>query len=305
MPNRAAALSPSCPAGRYRSRLERRDRAFGRRGDPQQIRTNGASSNRTAAGALLGAVRPAFRCSSRHIWIFALALLAGISQTATSSACDLTNLTIAIDIGHSIANPGAISATGKTEYAFNHRFAEEFVKTGEIRTSIRFEIIDQRGKDLSLGARAAAAGRLSAGLFLSFHHDSVNPKYLEKPGDNDAKPGFSRHARGYSIFVSSRNPRYGESLELARAIGKAFRRGGLPPSLHHAEMIAGENRDLLDPDLGIYDAPFAVIAKNTVPAILIELGVIVHPEEERTLERPAYRERLISDILDGVGNYCR
>ena len=224
---------------------------------------------------------------------------------AWSARCDLKTLTIAVDIGHSPAEPGATGASGKREYAFNRRFAEEFVRQGERRTAIRFKLVEQGAEEMGLGQRARAAHRLAADLFLSFHHDSVNPRYLEEREVGGTRRTFSRHAGGHSLFVSSRNPQFQQSLALAKAIGRAFQADGLPASLHHAEKIPGENRDLLDSRLGIYYAPFAVLARNSVPAVLIELGVIVNPDEEADLERFDYRQRLISDVLDGIGNYCR
>ena len=43
---------------------------------------------------------------------------------------------VAIDIGHSPALPGATSASGRTEYEFNKRFAEELVAEGKARKSL-------------------------------------------------------------------------------------------------------------------------------------------------------------------------
>ena len=53
---------------------------------------------------------------------------------------------------------------------------------------------------------------------------------------------------------------------------------GEKPSLYHAEPIAGENRPLLDRRLGVHRFDgLAVLKTATMPAVLVEAGVIVNP----------------------------
>ena len=89
--------------------------------------------------------------------------------------------------------------------------------------------------------------------------------------------GRQREFAGFSIFVSQRNPRYEESLRCAKAIGEALVAAGEKPSLYHAEPIAGENRPLLDRRLGVHRFDgLAVLKTATMPAVLVEAGVIVN-----------------------------
>lgn len=76
---------------------------------------------------------------------------------------------------------------------------------------------------------------------------------------------------------------------------------GEKPSLYHAEPIAGENRPLLDRRLGVHRFDgLAVLKTATMPAVLVEAGVIVNPDDEARVARPDTIERMARAIADGV-----
>ena len=78
------------------------------------------------------------------------------------------------------------------------------------------------------------------------------------------------------------------------------------PSLHHAEPIKGEGRPIVDPALGVFRFDgLSVLKSAQVPAVLLEAGVIVNPEEERRLESVVGQQRLVRAIVSGVEAYCR
>lgn len=147
------------------------------------------------------------------------------------------------------------------------------------------------GAEVSLGQRSRLAP--DADFFISIHHDSMQQKYIDA--------GRQREFAGFSIFVSQRNPRYEESLRCAKAIGEALVAAGEKPSLYHAEPIAGENRPLLDRRLGVHRFDgLAVLKTATMPAVLVEAGVIVNPDDEARVARPDTIERMARAISDGV-----
>jgi N-acetylmuramoyl-L-alanine amidase len=212
---------------------------------------------------------------------------------------------VTLDIGHTPAQPGATSARGKSEYAFNKRFVGELAAALTAHGSVKVEVLNRAGGNVSLGRRAARIARLDNGIMLSIHHDSVQPQYLKTWTHKGRQWRYSDRFRGYSLFVSGRSPAIGESKVLALAIGGHLRVGGFAPTLHHAEKIRGENRPLIDPDAGLYRYDgLAILRTATIPAVLIEAGVIVNREEEQDLESRAYRARLIGAIVRGVASYC-
>ncbi len=198
--------------------------------------------------------------------------------------------TIVVDTGHTPARPGATGASGRVEYRYNldlsAAVAADLATHGDhvFRTSAD-------GREIALAARATQ--HPDADLFVSIHHDSIQQQYLDA--------GRQRDFHGYAIFVSERNPHYAASLRCARAVGEQMLAAGETPSLYHAEPIRGENRPLLDRRLGIhrYD-DLMVLHTAPMPALLIEAGVIVNPDEEARLARPDTIRRLAAAISAGL-----
>ena len=165
------------------------------------------------------------------------------------------------------------------------------VATDLLALGDRVTRVSADGAEIALGRRALTAP--DADFFISIHHDSMQQKYIDA--------GRQREFAGFAIFVSQLNPRYEDSLRCAKAIGEALVAAGEKPSLYHAEPIAGENRPLLDRRLGVhrYDG-LAVLKTAAMPAVLVEAGVIVNPDEEARLARPETIQRLARAIADGT-----
>ncbi|MGH1353411.1 MAG: N-acetylmuramoyl-L-alanine amidase family protein [Methyloligellaceae bacterium] len=245
-----------------------------------------------------------FRCLAAHTVMLCIAMYGNIPAFSVDKKCYKKVLKVAIDIGHSKRDPGAISARGIPEYVFNQRFASEFVKHNTKHKKLKLIIINESGKPIRLRDRTRIAAQNNADIFLSFHHDSVNRKYLNKWVYKGEKRNYSDKFQGFSLFVSSKNQRFSKSFELAKLIGNNFVAKGFEPTLHHAEPIKGENRKLLQKNLGIYDVPFAVLRTATMPSVLIELGIILNRKEETLLNMPSYREKLIANITQALEKFC-
>ncbi len=243
----------------------------------------------------------------RGLILFAAAifLLPLIPVPVQALDCKANKLVVALDIGHSKADPGARSARGKTEYGFNRRFVEEFLAAHGSHPHLHFKKINPSGNKISLRARTEAAAVFGADLFVSIHHDSVNEKYLKKWKDGDKVREHADAFRGFSLFVSRENPAFDVSLKVARHIAAAFKEAGFSQTLHHAEPIKGENRELIDWDLGIYNAPFSVLRRATMPSVLVELGVIIHRREEAWLDRASTRKQMADQIVKALARSCR
>ncbi|WP_454675676.1 N-acetylmuramoyl-L-alanine amidase family protein [Achromobacter pestifer] len=197
---------------------------------------------------------------------------------------------IVVDTGHTPNRPGATGASGRVEYLYNldvsNLVAADLRAAGDRVTQVA-----ANGAEVELGKRARVAP--TADFFVSIHHDSMQQKYIDA--------GRQREFAGFSIFVSERNPKYEQSLRCARAIGEQLLAAGEKPSLYHAEPIAGENRPLIDPRLGVHRFDgLAVLKTAPMPAVLVEVGVIVNPDEERRLARPEVIKRVAQAIAGGA-----
>jgi N-acetylmuramoyl-L-alanine amidase len=227
-----------------------------------------------------------------------------LGNGAVARACSRDALRVGIDVGHSPAEPGATSARGRTEYEFNRRFAEELIERAKASPMLRLVLLNPSAQNVSLVQRPQEAARRDVDLLLSIHHDSANRKYMRKWEHNGRVLEYADAFRGFSLFVWGEGSHFRQSLAVATLIGKYLRSAGVAPTLHHAEPIPGENRQLLNREFGIYAAPFAVLKHATMPAALLEVGVIANRAEERELEEPSYRARLQSEVLNALVDYC-
>lgn len=224
---------------------------------------------------------------------------------------------IALDVGHNLQATGTTSAFGETEFSYNLAVAEVIAK--RLRSAGHtVTLIGADGQMLELKPRAAAAA--GHDLFISLHHDSMKEEYLDEWVWNQQTYKMSRRFAGYSLFVFDADPKYantttamspsnplaGQGAQLAISLACATRLAdelqqiGMKPTLHHAYGITGGYRPLLDEARGIYQANFAVLRHNSVPAILFEGGVLPNPEEANVLKTPEHRDQVATAVLNSL-----
>ncbi|KAF0811935.1 hypothetical protein IGB42_03477 [Andreprevotia sp. IGB-42] len=195
---------------------------------------------------------------------------------------------LAVDVGHSRNKPGATSASGKHEFDFNAALAKRVTDALAADGNVVRLIGAEGDIDVLTERTQRAAG---ADFLLSIHHDSVQPQYLPQAG---------RFA-GYSLFVSRKNADPQASLACALQLADALQAAGMRPTLHHAEAVAGENRPLADAARGIYWFDDLVVLKTaSQPAVLLEAGVIVNPQQEAWLALPATRTLIATAVARGL-----
>jgi N-acetylmuramoyl-L-alanine amidase len=232
--------------------------------------------------------------------LFLVCLLTGAIAYPAYAEAPVKNWLIALDVGHSALRPGAISATGQTEFSYNLKLVQNLDQTlsssGFPTLKIGFD-----GKADQLKQRTDVANQAAATLFLSIHHDSVQPRYLKYRYVENKCRHYSAYAAGFSLFVSRKNSQSAASLHYAAALGKALIAEGFHPSPHHAEKIDGENREWADQSNGVYYYDDLVVLKTAqMPSVLLEAGVIVNPKEEQQLQTPETRQRIAKAINYGL-----
>jgi len=195
---------------------------------------------------------------------------------------------VAVDVGHYAAEPGVISASGVPEFEYNLALALQ-LKTELEKLRMKVRLIGERGDYAVLYDRTRDAR--GADLFVSIHHDSVKESLL---------PQADRFA-GFSLFVSRENPKLGQSLACASAIGARLRAAGFTPSRYHADPATGAPRPFADEANGVHYYDHLAVARTaTMPALLVEAGVIVNREEERRMRDPQVRTRIAAAVAEGA-----
>ena len=211
---------------------------------------------------------------------------------------------IVIDPGHTPKQPGALGIKGIHEVTYNDALSAKLAKALQA-PGVQVVLTRVPSEEISLDGRAELANARQADVFLALHHDSAQLKYLTKTEVNGT-PAYQtvQPIAGYSIFVSQLNPRFAQSQQFAKLLGQELLALGRHPTLHHAEPIAGENRELLDAQLGIYKFDeLLVLRKTTVPAVLLEVGVIVDAEDEKYVADSAKQDAIVQAIVAAVDKF--
>jgi len=225
------------------------------------------------------------------------------------------NFTVVIDPGHGGKDPGAIGKRGK-EKNINLSVA---LKLGNlIRENCKdVNIVYTRQKDVfvALDRRAQIANNAKADLFISIHTNSVakgrtvrgTETYtlgLHRTDDNlevakkensviliesdyeQRYAGFNPNSsESYIIFEFLQDKNMEKSVQLATQIQKQFKTT--------AKRI----------DKGVHQAGFLVLRETTMPGVLVELGYISNPDEERYLLTEAGTSALAKSIYQAFLSY--
>lgn len=201
--------------------------------------------------------------------------------------------TVAVDVGHTLAAPGATSARGRSEFDFNHDLAA-LVAAALQGKGLAVLPINFDGQIGSLDERPRQAA--GADFFLSIHHDSVSADYLLPWVWEGRELTYTEAKRGFGLFVSANSPDLPTSLTCASAMGAMLRRAGFMPAPEHRfKHVAA------DAENGVwYYDNLVVLYRTTLPAVLFEAGVIKHREEELELLDPERQARMADNLATGI-----
>lgn len=223
--------------------------------------------------------------------------------------------TVVIDPGHGGRDPGAIGKRGK-EKTINLNVALKLGKLIQANCQ-DVHIVYTRQKDVFVGLdrRAQIANDAKADLFISIHTNSVargrtvrgtetytlglhrtdeNLEVAKKENsviliENDYEQryaGFNPNsAESYIIFEFLQDRNMEKSVQLATLIQRQFK---------------GTAKRI---DKGVHQAGFLVLRETTMPGVLVELGYISTPDEERYLLSEAGTDALARSIYQAFVSY--
>jgi N-acetylmuramoyl-L-alanine amidase len=230
----------------------------------------------------------------------------GDRRVPQQADCKTENFKVALDVGHTPEAPGATSARGVKELAFNLQLAgriKDVLMDGGFPRTV---LITSHGLGRAqLAKRTEQASRLGADLLLSIHHDDVQDSYHRTWTHAGAPHAYSDRFSGYSLFVSRDNRHFEESLVFARLLGAQLAARGLRYSAHHAEPVRDEARQLLDSSAGVYQYDELYVLKfSASPAVLLEAGIIVNRADELALASPERQGHISAAVLAALNEFC-
>jgi N-acetylmuramoyl-L-alanine amidase len=221
--------------------------------------------------------------------------------------------TVVIDPGHGgdvdvegVRGPGARGPAGTFEKHVTLTIARLLKSALEARLGVRALLTREDDRTVYLDERAAFANNNKADLFISLH---LNASVSQKPSGAEV---FFLSLDGYSPEAQRVAQREGAVLPTAtggdRAIEMMLWEMAQLQHLEQSAVVAGlveqtlRTRVKMSPR-AIQQAPFKVLVGANMPAVLVELGFISNPEEEKLLGSHPYQLRLVDALVDAVGRY--
>lgn len=217
---------------------------------------------------------------------------------------------IVIDPGHGGADPGAVAPSGVFEKDITLAAAKDFKR--RLEATKRYEVYLTRDSDtfIRLRDRIAIARAKNADLFISLHADTLSAKGVrglsvytlsEKASDKEAADLAEKENKAdliAGIDLSSENPNVTNILiDLAQ-------RETMNESARFAGQLVGELRHVSPvlPQAHRF-AGFAVLKAPDVPSVLLEMGFLSNPLDERALTDPAYRAKMAESLVQAVSRF--
>ena len=221
--------------------------------------------------------------------------------------CERSNFRVIVDVGHTAAVPGAMSARGVPEYTFNLSLAQDvkqsLVDAGFDKTVL---LITTKAPFLGLFERAVRANAMGANLFISIHHDSVPDDLLQNWQYEGQDHHFNDSYPGYAIFISDQNGDRAGSLMFGKFLGTELQGRGLGYTPHYIlPIMRNRRRELLDADAGVYRYDDLIVLQRThMAAALLEAGSIINRQEETVLASPERRAVASAAVTAAVEDFC-
>jgi N-acetylmuramoyl-L-alanine amidase len=228
-----------------------------------------------------------------------------VPPSAHASARPLTGArirTIVVDAGHGGKDPGARGPDGLKEKNVCLDIALRLRRElNERDPNLRVVLTRDHNVFVSLEERTAIANRAKGDLFVSIH--------------NNASPDEETHGTQVFFFDSQSSDRAASDISM-RENGEANQLDILmtdlaksivrDQSIGFASLVQralGATINLKHRDISY--APFYVLARTEMPAILVEVAFITNPHEERLLADSGFRQKVAVSIAAGVENYVK
>lgn len=231
---------------------------------------------------------------------------------STSPVRAARDIIIAVDAGHGGNDPGSIGPAGTLEKNLTLPLARALVERFNREPGMKAALVRTGDYYIPVNNRTDIARRLQADLLISVHADAFT----------------SPQPRGAAVWVLSlrrATSEVGRMLEQTERHGELL--GGvaevikdsanerylaqtvLDLSMNHSMLTAHQVANQVLSEMGKITtlhkrepqaASLGVLRAPDIPSILVEVGFISNPQEERLLRNPDHQQKLVQSIFNGV-----
>ena len=215
---------------------------------------------------------------------------------------------IVIDAGHGGHDTGTIGPSGLKEKDVSLDVARRLAALVEDRLGSQVVMTRSDDVSISLESRAQLANSEKADLFLSIHVNSsrfpaangVEAFYLnftrsrvdmELAARENAGASKSIHELSDLVQTIAMGDKILESRDFATSLQQVVHQ------LARKQNPGVRNR-------GVKKAPFVVLIGARMPSVLVEVGFMTNPAEERLMNKAAHRQKIAEALYEGLAKYA-
>jgi len=231
-----------------------------------------------------------------------------VSSTANVKKKRSTIEVVCIDPGHGGSDLGAVGKKETKEKNITLKVSNKLKKILERELGVSVVMTRESDVEVALDSRVAKANNQNAQLFLSIH---VNSSYRKS-------------ARGPETYFVSLKATDKVSMQLAMKENSSFTEMGdeaedddlkmilwsmaqtehIKESSKLADYIQNELNILLNTkNRGVKQAPFRVLMRASMPAVLIEVAFVSNKYEENMLRNDSFLDKVAESIYSGISKY--
>ncbi len=218
--------------------------------------------------------------------------------------------TICIDPGHGGTDMGAVGSSKVAEKEITLKVGKKLKQLIMSRMGLHVVMTRDTDTEVSLNSRVSIANNHKAQIFVSIH---VNSSYRKS-------------ARGSETFYVSLKATDQEAFQLSQKENKSFeglddvgeddelkmilwdmaQNEYIKESSKLAEFIQDELNVLLSTrNRGVKQAPFRVLMRAAMPAVLVEVAFLSNPHEQNKLQDDSFLDNVARAIYTGISRYIR
>jgi N-acetylmuramoyl-L-alanine amidase len=214
--------------------------------------------------------------------------------------------TVVIDAGHGGAERGAAGAGGTVEKDVTLSIARRLRTLIESRLGLRVFMTRDDDRMLTLDERSAYANSQKADVFVSIHANAaMRPTVagaevfylsLERIG---ADPLLQPATAGAVLPTLGGGVRMIDLIPWDGAQARYLDQSAVLASLIEQTM---RGRVQMSPR-PVQQAPFRVLVGANMPAVLVEVGYLSNPDQEKALASGGYQDRIAQGLFDAIAAY--
>ena len=220
---------------------------------------------------------------------------------------------LVLDAGHGGQDSGAVGPTGLMEKDIVLDITRRVARMVEQRLDMKVLLSRDTDAFVTLKDRTSFANRERADLFISIHanahrtstSEGVETYFLSSEATDSAARQVAAQENGVVQLEKPAARGNGGRFDIVKSILWDLAQSEFQEeSSRLAEVVLDSmTKTLRIPNRGVKQAGFYVLGGAAMPAVLIEIGFVTNPREEKKLRESRYRDEIARAIFEGIAEY--